>query len=186
MAELRIIPGKQIDKDLIFYIRNQMQEKLPDGLFDEVTAHADRLDVPEDAFTPTRDRYRAEQIMPELVSNMPEKGRAIGIIDEDILTARQDFVFGLAEKGRNSLVSLTRLREQFYGREPDTRLFKERALKLTMHEFGHSMGLEKCNNECIMSGISTIEKIDSLDTRFCNECKEKLRETYLRQIGESR
>ena len=186
MAELRIIPGKQIDKDLIFYIRDQMQERLPDGLFDEVTAYPQRLDVPEDAFAPARNRYRAEEILPQLVSDMPEQGRAIGIIDEDILTSRQDYVFGLAEKGRNSLVSLTRLREQFYGREPDTQLFKERALKVSMHEFGHSMGLEKCDNECIMFGISTLEKMDSLEARFCGECEEKLIETYLSQIGESR
>lgn len=186
MAELRIIPGKQTDNNLIFYVRDEIQEKLPDGLFEEVTAYSERLNVPEDAFAPTRNRYRAEQVLPQLVSHMPEHGRAIGIIDEDILTSRQDHVFGLAEKGRNSLVSLARLREQFYGREPDTKLFKERALKVAMHEFGHSMGLEACDNECIMSGISTIEKIDSYDARFCDECKSKLKETYLSQIGERR
>lgn len=186
MAILRLLPYQQISKDLLFNLRDEIQSRLPNRLFQEVTASPDRLDLPEESFVPTRNQYRADDFIRDLVRHMPEEGRAIGIIDEDLFSAKEDYVLGRAERGRNALLALPRLREEFYGREPNSDLFRTRALKVALHELGQAMKLEHCDDECVMQPFKTVEDLDSVPSAFCDDCTKELRERYLSQIGENR
>ncbi|TFF93877.1 hypothetical protein EU546_05655 [Candidatus Thorarchaeota archaeon] len=186
MAILRLLPYQQISKDILFNLRDEIQSRLPDRLFQEVTASPDRLDLPEDSFVKTRNQYRADDFIRNMVRHMPEDGRAIGIVDEDVFSAKEDYVLGLAERGRNALVPLPRLREEFYGREPDNSLFRTRALKVALHELGQAMKLDHCGDECVMQRFKTVEDLDSIPPTFCEDCTEELQDRYLSQIGDKR
>ena len=64
------------------------------------------------------------------------------MVDADICAPGLNFVFGEADIARKrALISLQRLRQEFYGLPRDENLFRERALKEAVHELGHIMDL---------------------------------------------
>ncbi len=65
------------------------------------------------------------------------------VVDMDIFASGFNFVFGKADiTGRRALISLQRLRQEFYGLPKNENLFQERVLKETVHELGHTYGLK--------------------------------------------
>ncbi|MGV9200035.1 MAG: archemetzincin, partial [Promethearchaeia archaeon] len=72
------------------------------------------------------------------------------------------------------LISLARLRPEFYGSQSNKEIFRERTLKEAIHELGHTFGLEHCHNRCIMSFSNNLQQTDDKPPKFCKDCKEKL------------
>jgi archaemetzincin len=72
----------------------------------------------------------------------------VGILEEDIYSHGFNFVFGTAEiGGRRAVVSIHRLKPEFYGLEKDADLLNLRALKEVMHETGHVLGLSRISKK---------------------------------------
>lgn len=82
------------------------------------------------------------------------------------------FVFGEALlRGGAAVVSLHRLRNEFYGLPPDEDVLLERALKETLHELGHTQGLRHCHDwRCVMSSAHAVERVDLRAAAFCPAC----------------
>ncbi|MGQ9845338.1 MAG: archaemetzincin family Zn-dependent metalloprotease [Caldisericia bacterium] len=97
--------------------------------------------------------------------------KIIGVISEDIYDEGYNFVFGLAElNGKYAIVSLYRLFDK------DKNLYLDRAIKESIHELGHTFGLNHCNNKsCVMSFSLSINDVDKKDKYFCKLCETKLR-----------
>lgn len=185
MAKLEIIGYKNISENLLFDLRDKIWNRIPEGLFEEATVAPEKLDLPEGGHAKQGDRYLGLSFMTQLVNHMPERGRAIGVVDEDLYDPKSEYLFGLADPGRNALVSLTRLREEFYGREPNQDLFDQRVLKIALHEFGRSIGIDSCDNECVMQKMNALSEVDSAPDTFCDSCKTGLKDKVLLQIGEA-
>lgn len=88
-----------------------------------------------------------------------------------------NFVFGEAHRGGGvGAVYLSRLRQEFYGFSPDTRLFRQRIIKEAVHELGHVFGLLHCEKRsCIMHFSNSLRDTDFKDPYFCNRCNGLLR-----------
>ena len=74
--------------------------------------------------------------------------------------------------GKTCVVSTFRLK-----RNADGKLFKERLLKVCIHEIGHNLGLDHCkfDNKCLMNDANgTISQIDKEGMYFCENCRKKL------------
>jgi archaemetzincin len=76
-----------------------------------------------------------------------------------------------------ALVSLARLRQEFYALPADPQLLQGRAAKEALHELGHAVGLVHCSERlCVMSLATGVEQVDMKETAFCRTCRALLRE----------
>ncbi|MHB1361356.1 MAG: archaemetzincin family Zn-dependent metalloprotease [Thermoleophilia bacterium] len=134
------------------------------------------LDAPPGAFHRRRGQYRGEDFLDALGGRRRSPRLLMGITGLDIFLPRLNFVFGVADRERGAaVVSLHRLRPEFYGSPPDAGLLLRRALKEVIHEAGHMLGLSHCRRaECIMHFSNAIGDTDSKGPGFCGECRAKL------------
>jgi archaemetzincin len=81
-------------------------------------------------------------------------------------------VFGQAQlNGTAAVISLARLRQEFYGMPPNPALLAARARKEALHECGHMLGLVHCADRgCVMSLATGIRALDGKGAAFCAAC----------------
>jgi len=133
------------------------------------------LPIPEEAFDKARQQHRSNVILGKVREYMEqEKGLncILGIIDADIYVPELNFVFGEAEcPGKAAVISLWRLKPEFYGKPSNMELFAERSTKEAVHELGHTLGLRHCSNPfCVMYFSNSIFETDRKQSLFCNKC----------------
>ncbi|SNQ60426.1 hypothetical protein [Candidatus Methanoperedens nitratireducens] len=96
-------------------------------------------------------------------------------VDVDLFVPGLNFVFGLAS-GNNAVISLVRLRPEYYRERKNEYLFRERSLKEAIHEPGHTFGLHHCPDiRCIMHFSNRLEDTDIKGPGFCKACSNKIR-----------
>lgn len=128
-------------------------------------------EVPADAFCQGRRQFDALTLLKAL----PVKEDAVlGVTNIDVYVDGLNFVFGLAV-GKRAVISLCRLRPEFYGSATDDELFRLRALKEAVHELGHVFGLDHCGNRgCVMHFSNSILDTDLKEWRCCGLCEWKI------------
>ena len=102
--------------------------------------------------------------------------KLLAVTERDLFIPVLTFVFGQAQLGgRAAVVSLARLRQEFYGLAPNREVFLERALKEALHETGHMFGLVHCaDRSCAMSLATNVRQIDMKRAAFCARCAARL------------
>lgn len=173
-AEMKIylIPIGDVEKETILRLSWALRRK-----FGAVFELGEPLPLSEDAYRAERGQYFATPIMEELRENIPEDAeKVLGVLDVDIFVPALNFIFGQADLGgKEALISLTRLREEFYGNSKNEKLFFERAVKEAVHELGHTFGLRHCRDaKCVMYFSNSLLDTDRKEADFCEECKKKL------------
>ncbi|WP_297506892.1 archaemetzincin family Zn-dependent metalloprotease [Thermococcus sp.] len=130
------------------------------------------------AFNPMRRQYLGRVFLPTLAGFLKKVGgkAVLGVTEVDLYEEGLNFIFGLANPSlRSAIISLRRLRPEFYGERPDEELLKERAIKEAMHELGHVFGLNHCPNpRCVMHFSNSILDTDLKGPLYCPACEEKL------------
>jgi archaemetzincin len=143
--------------------------------------------VPDGAFNETRKQYRSDIILMEIrnfADARQEFDRILGITDVDLFVPSMNFVFGEAEHlGKAALVSFWRLRPEFHQRPPNEEAFGERCAKEAIHEIGHTLGLDHCDNPfCVMHFSNSILETDVKKSFFCKKCASEV-EVMLIEFG---
>ena len=143
------------------------------------TIHTDSLDAAS-AFDALRGQCHSSEILRRL-KKLPaaETWRLLGVTEADLFIPILTFVFGEAQLGPASagaaVVSLHRLRQEFYGLPSDPALLADRLLKESLHELGHTLGLRHClDYQCVMSSSHSVEHIDLKLAQFCRKCVHAL------------
>ena len=135
------------------------------------------IDVPPPAWDPARGQYQSVEIMKALVRAAPSDAvRVLGLTECDLAIPLLTFLFGQALlDGMAAIVSLHRLRQEFYGLAPDEDVLRERLAKEMLHELGHTFGLTHCPKPaCAMSLATHIEFVDAKSRGYCEPCAAHL------------
>jgi archaemetzincin len=121
----------------------------------------------------SRGQYHSTAILQRMQSlSSDSETRILGVTGFDLCIPILTFVFGEAQLGgRCALVSLHRLREEFYGLPPNPKLLEERAVKESVHELGHVLGLRHCHDwRCVMASTHDVERLDLKSGEYCPSC----------------
>ncbi len=140
----------------------------------------DALPDPVYALDARRSQYSSVEIMKRLlVAAPPAADRVLGITGRDIFIPMLSFLFGQAQLGgRIALVSVARLRQEFYGMPALVHRLQERAIKESLHELGHTFGLTHCpDGRCAMSLSTNLQQVDTKSAVFCAECRTKIEDS---------
>ncbi|MFB6149337.1 MAG: archaemetzincin family Zn-dependent metalloprotease [Halobacteriales archaeon] len=140
----------------------------------DVTVH-DEEPIPSGAYDSSRDQYRAEEFI-ELAGRVGDGVKNIAVTPADLFYRRRNYVFGLAYlDGNASVVSTYRLQTSSDGgfsNKSAGQIFSERIRKEVVHEIGHTLGLEHCDNpRCAMNFSPTVREVDRKEETLCGTCK---------------
>lgn len=167
-----IMPIGGVDLNTLDFIGRAVRES-----YQCVTEQAEAISVPRSTFNVRRHQYNSTRLLKILETLKPEIYDALlGVIDQDLYVPELNFVFGEADMiARVAVIGLPRLRQEFYGFDPDPELFLERAAKEAIHEIGHVKGLGHCRDpHCVMHFSNRLEETDIKQARFCADCGSKL------------
>jgi archaemetzincin len=142
--------------------------------------------LPEAAYDTKRGQYQSVEIMKLLAQSAPPDAiRVLGVTAVDLAIPMLTFLFGQAHlNGPIALVSLCRLRQEFYGLPANENLLRQRIVKEVLHELGHTFGITHCSDPRCAMGLAThIGLVDAKAEQYCARCGLRLVQRFAAQGG---
>ncbi len=173
-ARILLIPLGSVDTAVLKFVSSTVAERLP------MTADVvSRETLPSRAFDAGRNQYNSSLILDcHGARSRPDSSPDFRVLvtDADLYAEGFGFVFGQADPAsRTAVISLFRLREEFYGRRTNRRKLEQRATKEVLHELGHLLGLGHCPNPgCVMFFSNNLADTDRKPADFCANCRHIL------------
>jgi len=157
-------PLGQVDIDILNFLKQSLNSFWPTEILPPV-------DISPDAYNTNRGQYNGRA----LLKIFQIRGDAtLGVTEVDTYVEGLNFIFGLALE-KKALISLKRLKPDYYGSPDDDDLFRLRVLKEAVHELGHVFGLSHCpNRKCVMHFSNSIWDTDVKDWRYCEFCLSRI------------
>ncbi|MBD5657704.1 MAG: archaemetzincin family Zn-dependent metalloprotease [Candidatus Eremiobacteraeota bacterium] len=172
VGQISIVPVNSQDAEFLERLALCLEERF---LF---TCHVGRaLRVPRTTLNSVRKQMFFNTLVARVAAEPSEDELRLVITDYDLYKTSHQFVFGDAsEEQRIALVSLHRLRSDFYGERADANVLFQRTLKESVHDLGHALGLKHCYNaRCAMYFSNSIFDTDNKLSHFCDVCEKRVR-----------
>ena len=172
IEQLLIVPFGSIQREVLDFLQGELARRFS---FNVKVTGAEP--IPQYAFNPKRNQYHSTKILERLKGQRIKDEQILGIVDCDLYVPELNFVFGEADiGGKACVISLVRLRQEYYGLPKNDNLFLLRTLKEAIHEIGHLYRLGHCADpKCIMHFSNSLRDTDIKGPDFCDRCKLKLR-----------
>lgn len=165
---VRLTAVGKVQQELLSELADSLKKNL--GVIAQV---GPGIEVPAGAYNSRRNQYFSTEILRTL-KEMGPSGRLylLGVTELDLYVPTLNYVFGEALPLRNvAVISLHRLREEFYGRDADRSILTERMIKEAVHELGHVWGMRHCPDPgCVMFFSNSLEDTDKKSAGFCAKC----------------
>jgi len=179
MRYIDILPMGDIEPDISNFLSRHLVE-----LFPYEIRNLKPIAKPIYAFNFIRNQYFSSKVLNELVKHTsPDTMKILGVVDVDLYIPIFSHVFGEAHlRGKAAVISLYRLRPEFYGLELNRELLFNRVIKGAIHELGHTFGLTHCLNvNCVMYFSHSIWHTDVKKSSFCEECQRVISPHFILQ-----
>lgn len=166
-----LVPIGVIDENLLDWLKIEVSKALGKRV-----ETGSKMPPPGYAYNKRRNQYLSTAILMEINKKKEyrEYDKVLGIVDLDLYVPQLNFVFGEASQ-RIAVISLIRLRQEFYGLTPDPMLFQRRVLTEAIHELGHTYGLGHClNAHCVMYFSNSLSDTDRKGPEFCSICRNQI------------
>jgi len=136
----------------------------------------------EPQILPERAQVHADDLLRQFEALPIEKGtKLVGVTLHDIAIPVFTFVFGRSRLGGAvTVVSLARLKPEFYGMPADPAVTVRRGVAEILHEVGHTLELKHCRDySCLMYFSHDVETVDLRGLAFCTSCAALLPAGFL-------
>ena len=172
MNLIHLLPVGKVDPSLLQSLRAAIPQCLPFAC-EILPAELN----PTSAYHAERQQYHSSEILERMQTHVGSRDwRLLGVTGVDLYIPILKYVFGEAQMGGpRALVSFHRLRQEFYGLEPDFALISQRLLKESIHELGHTLELSHCPDyRCAMASAHAVERIDLRENSLCQSCRSQV------------
>ena len=173
VSEICIVPINTIDTGLLTRLALCLEERF---LYRCVVRAP--LAVPKTTLNSVRKQLFFGSISAKLCAAYESReDLLLGVTDYDLYKTSHQFIFGSSSPAqRCAVVSIHRLRAEFYAEKPDENALFQRLLKESVHEIGHALGLKHCYNvRCAMYYSNSIFDTDNKHSQFCEVCDKRSR-----------
>ncbi len=170
--KVSVLAVGQVAPDVLTSVAQGLERTFPET--DAVIAKTP-LPFPQQSLDRKRNQYNSSIILNEL-RKLAERRvglhRILGVVDVDLYASGLNYVFGEAfAPGGVGVISLWRLKPEFYGEQENLSVYHTRVLKEAVHELGHTLGLQHCPRSfCVMHFSNSIFDTDKKQTLFCDQC----------------
>ncbi len=168
-----LIPFLLIDTTLLNYLQKELYKT-----FEIPVIIEKEINLPKLGYSEKRRQYEGHYFLEELKKLGYKDKIVLGVCDVDLYVWGFNFIFGLASpREKVAVISLTRLKEEFYNKPKRESIFFIRSLKEATHEIGHLFYLEHCKDKkCVMFFSNSLLDTDRKGPNFCPSCLKKLKE----------
>ncbi len=173
---INIIPINEQNNNILSFLKDSLRKK-----FLTQVKVLDKINIGNNFYNSSRNQYNANKILNFVISDLglsDSRDIFLSVFNKDLYTSSLNFVFGLAgQYPRACIISVCRLNPEFYEcketKDDKNHLYFSRIKKEAIHEIGHTIGLEHCNNpNCVMYFSNTLEDTDNKEDKFCDNCKK--------------
>ena len=168
--QIAMIPFGEVNQTLLAWLK----EDLPEIFTAEIDVYP-AMPLGPKHFMKNRGQYLADGLLDEFSPIARAPGTSLlGITEADLFSPGLNFVFGIANREK-ALISTFRLRPEFFGLEPNPKVYRKRILTEAVHELGHALGLPHCEYPgCVMYFSNWIGDTDRKGPGFCFRCARTL------------
>ncbi len=170
--KIKLEPFGDVEKQIIGRLKKELN-----NVFGCIVYTTSNHSIPEKAYDYKRKQYLASSLLETIKeSGQMQNERVLGVADVDLYAPGLNFIFGEAHVDSGvAIISLLRLRQEYYELPPDEELFFDRVVKEAVHELGHTFGLGHCSNvKCVMHFSNSLSDTDWKSSAFCSQCRPKL------------
>ena len=175
MSVIQIVPVGNVNPEMMRMIMRHVRE-----MFGCEVENRRSLPSPDYAFDEKKAQYSSALILKNLAAlSAGNDAKLLAITEVDLFIPMLTFVYGQAQlAGKMAIVSIARLKPEFYGLPADKDLTVRRIRKEVSHELGHTFGLVHCaDKSCLMSLSTEIMQVDLKSENFCRNCWISLEES---------
>jgi archaemetzincin len=172
-AKIVLVPLGEVD----FILVNRLATNIG-PIFNRSVDILKGMKVPQESYNVIRGQNYASVILNKLEQvKANQREFILGLLEEDIYLPDEAYIIGHSDTvSRTAVVSLFRIRQEFYGLPEDDKKVFMRLFKQSIFHLAPLFNLPSCwNPRCINYYSQKMFDIDSKGEKFCDLCRRKLK-----------